>query len=27
VTMVWVVSRFRFKFETSLTRSHTSINS
>ena len=27
VTMVWVVSRIRFKVETSLTRSHTSINS
>ena len=27
VTMVWVVSRIRFKFETSLTRNHTSINS
>ena len=27
VTMVWVVSRIRFKLETSLTRSHTSINS
>ena len=25
--MVWVVSRIRFKVETSLTRSHTSINS
>ena len=27
MTMVWVVSRIRFKVETSLTRSHTSINS
>ena len=27
VTMVWVVSRIRFKVETSLTRNHTSINS
>ena len=27
VTMVWVVSRIRFKVETSLTRIHTSINS
>ena len=27
VTMVWVVGRIRFKVETSLTRSHTSINS
>ena len=27
VTMVWVGSRIRFKVETSLTRSHTSINS
>ena len=27
VTMVWVVSRIRFKVETSLMRSHTSINS
>ena len=27
VTMVWVVSRIRFKVETSITRSHTSINS
>ena len=27
VTMVWVASRIRFKVETSLTRSHTSINS
>ena len=27
VTMVWVVSRIRFKVETSLTRSYTSINS
>ena len=27
VTMVWVVSRIRFKVETSLTRSHTWINS
>ena len=27
VTMVWVVSRIRFKVETSLTRSHTSIKS
>jgi len=27
VTMVWVVSRIRFKVETSLTRSHISINS
>ena len=27
VTMVWVVSRIGFKVETSLTRSHTSINS
>ena len=26
VTMVWVVSRIRFKVETSITRSHTSIN-
>ena len=26
VTMVWVASRIRFKVETSLTRSHTSIN-
>ena len=27
VTMVWVVSRIRLKVETSVTRSHTSINS
>jgi len=27
VTMIWVVSRIRFKVETSLTRNHTSINS
>ena len=27
VTMVWVVSRIRFQVETSLTRSHISINS
>jgi len=27
MTMVWVISRIRFKVETSLTRSHTSINS
>ena len=27
VTMVWVVSRIRFKVKTSLTRSHTSIKS
>ena len=27
VTMVWVVSRIRLKFETSITRSHNSINS
>jgi len=27
VTMVWVVSRIRLKVETSLTRSHNSINS
>jgi len=27
VTMVWVVSRIKFKVETSLTRSHKSINS
>ena len=27
VTMVWVVSRIRFKVKTSLTKSHTSINS
>ena len=27
VTMIWVVSRIRFKVETSVTRSHTSINS
>ena len=27
VTMVWVVCRIRFKVETSLTRSHTSLNS
>jgi len=27
VTMVWVVSRIRFKVETSITRSHTTINS
>ena len=27
VTMVWVVSRFRLKVETSITRSHTAINS
>ena len=27
VTMVWVVSRIRFKVETSVTRSHNSINS
>ena len=27
VTMVWVVSRFRLKVETSIKRSHTSINS
>jgi len=27
VTMVWVVSRIRLKFETSVTRSHNSINS
>ena len=27
VTLVWVVGRIRFKVETSLTRSHTSINS
>ena len=26
VTMVWVVSRFRLKVETSFTRSHNSIN-
>jgi len=26
-TMVWVVSRIRFKVETSVTRSHNSINS
>jgi len=27
VTMVWVVSRITFKVETSVTRSHNSINS
>ena len=27
VTMVWVVSRIKFKVETSITRSHNTINS